>query len=389
VFHLSGRGQAALESGARGSMRILLLLAVVAFSAIALRAQSLPEWSRVYTFDESRIEMNTSIITAISKDVSRVRFRWTFDQPQTLGGVPEIKYQSRLEVMEFNCSLKQYRQYHFTFFDAAGNIAGIRDSPGEWRKVRQGGMIEKLFVPGCDLIKEKTRVEPHSVDKAELEKVALFASDFARELEKTKEFKTLVHRFFVTNYLDGYLNDQQTNRFLNLSRDTAAKLSQQELQRFYVALMNTGYLTSLYLISQLPSPPEELTLDEKLLPPDVLQLLRNHPYTTAHKRRDGDFAFLADNIDSVERVRSYTDLLEGISTLLRHHVNKAKAAQSKEWLAMLERWELYEPTVAVCAHNCLGLPAGTKLFEVNVPVFRLQVAEVSGELRVVSAKSRF
>jgi hypothetical protein len=39
--------------------------------------------------------------------------------------------------------------------------------------------------------------------------------------------------------------------------------------------------------------------------------------------------------------------------------------------------------------NCLDLPAGTTLFEVNVPVFILQVAEVNGNLKVVSAKSRF
>ena len=44
--------------------------------------------------------MNTALVTFISKDVTRVRFRWTFDQPQTLSGEPETKYQSVLEVME-------------------------------------------------------------------------------------------------------------------------------------------------------------------------------------------------------------------------------------------------------------------------------------------------
>ena len=369
-------------------MRIALLLLVFAFSPVALRAQSSPEWSRVYTFDESWIEMNTSLVTPISKDVSRVRFRWTFDEPQSLDGDPEVKYQTRLEVIEFNCSLKQYRQYHLTFFDAAGNIAAIRDTPLEWRDVRRG-VVEKLFVPGCDLIKERTGKPNAAADKAQLEKVALFAYDFAGELENTKDFDRLIDRFFISNYLDGYLADQQTNRFANLSRETAAKLSQPELQRFYVSLMNMGYLSSLYVISQLPSDPDAPTSVEKLLPPDVLDAVQNHPYTTQYKVSDSDFNFLADNIDSADRLQSYTALLESISALLRQHVNTAKAAESEKWIAMQKAWKLYQPKVAVCAHNCLGLPAGTKIFDVDVPVFRLQVAEVGGELRVVSATSRF
>ena len=90
-----------------------------------------------------------------------------------------------------------------------------------------------------------------------------------------------------------------------------------------------------------------------------------------------------------ERLRSYTDLLESINSLMREHVKRVEAAQSKEWRKMLEAWDLYNPKSKVCGKNCFGLAAGTELFEVNVPVFRLQVAEVSGSLKVVSATSRF
>lgn len=369
-------------------MRIAISVVLFVASPLALRAQSLPEWYRVYTFDDSRIEMNTSLVTPIDKDVSRVRFRWTFDRPQSLGGVPEIRYQGRLEVMELNCSGKQYRQYHFTFFDAAGDIAGIRDTPGEWHKVRSGSMMEKLFVPGCDLIKARTG-ELSPAAKAQREKVAQFAHDFAKELERAKDFKPLIHRYFTANYLDGYLHDQRMNRFLNLDPATAAQLNPRELQRFYVSLMNTGYLTALYLVSQAPAEAEPAGRGEQLFPPDVLQLIKTHAYTTRYKVKDGDFGFLAENIDSVERLRSYTDLLENISTLLRRHVNNNKAAYSKEWIAMQRYWRLYQPTAVACGDHCLGLPAGTELFDVNVPVFRLQVAEISGKLRVVSAVSRF
>jgi len=370
-------------------MRVGLFVIVFCLYPLTLIAQSLPEWQRVYTFDESTIEMNTSLVTLISRDVARVRFRWTSNQPRLLDGLPKEQYQSQLEVMEFNCSRSQYRPYHTTFYDSAGNIVRIDDSSGEWRRIVSGSMIEKLFVPGCKLIQEKTEVKPKPDNEAQLEKVTLFAHDFTQLLEKTKDFQSVVDRFFVANYLEGYLRDPQTNWFLNLDRDTAASLNRQELQRFYVALMNAGYLSSLYLISQMPSDSEDPASQEKLLPPDVLRLIRNHRYTTQYKSRAVNYDFLEDNINSVGRLRSYTDLMEKLGWLMRSHVKRVGATGSKEWHAMLEEWDLYHPKVRTCTENCFGLPNGTKLFEVNVPVFNLQVAEVGGTLKVVTAISRF
>jgi hypothetical protein len=235
-------------------------------------------------------------------------------------------------------------------------------------------MTEKLFVSGCDLIEKKTHPAPPA--EKMLEKVAHFAYAVAQDLEKTKDFKPLIDRFFVTSYLAGYLQDQHTNWFMNLDRDVASQLSRQELQRFYVAQMNAGYLSSLYIISQLASESEDAASDPKLLPLDVRQLIKNH-------------SFPGEKIDSVERMRSYTDLLEKISSLMRAHVRRVRAAQSENWRAMQSYWDLYQPTVQDCTRTCMGLPAGTKLFEVNVPVFRLKVAEIDGNFKVVSAISRF
>jgi len=371
-------------------MRLVLFVIVLALSPIVLNAQTLPEWLRVYTFDDSTVEMNTLVITPIAINVTRVRFRWTFREPQSLDGTPELKYQSELEVVELDCSNKIYRPFHFTYFDAAGNILRTIDSPGEWQKVKPGRMIEKLFVPACDLIRKKTQPPPVANEEEErLKKVAQFALDVAQYQEKEKDFKALTDRFFVPNYLDRYLHDQRTNWFLNLNRDTAAKLSREELQRFYLALMNAGYLSSLYLISQIPIDAEDPGPVEKLLPPDVLQLVRNHPYTAQYKTIAGDPDFFGENLDSVERVRTYTDLLEKINALLHEHVKTVKASDSNEWKDMIEHWNLFQPKARVCAVNCLELPAGTTIFEVNVPVFTLQVAEVNGNLKVISAKSGF
>lgn len=81
--------------------------------------------------------------------------------------------------------------------DPTGNIVRINDSAGEWRPVTLGSMIEKLFVPGCDLIKEKTNPTLFPNEKSESEKVALFAYDFAQDLEKAKDLKPLLHSWLI------------------------------------------------------------------------------------------------------------------------------------------------------------------------------------------------
>jgi hypothetical protein len=370
-------------------MRLLILLFLILFSSLSLTAQQLPEWYRVYTFDDSVIEMNTSLVTTISDDVTRVRFRWTFDQPEALSGEPTLTYKSQLEVMELNCSLRRYRSYHLTFYDAMGNVIRIQDSSGEWRSVASGSMTEKLFAPACDLIKKRTRPEVVSDDTIRLQKAAKYAYGFAQQLEHTKDFKLVIDNFFVQNFLNGYLNDTHTNWFLNLDRDTAATLSRRDLQRFYVALMNAGYLSSLYVISQSPADSDEPVAVERLVPSDVWQLIRSHPYTARYKEQEGNYDFLAEKIDNVERLRSYTDLLERLGVLMRKHVIRVVAERSKAYQAMLQAWNLYEPKVRSCGEDCLGLPNGTRLFDVNVPVFHLQLVEIGGNLKVVSAISSF
>jgi hypothetical protein len=384
-------------------MKSTLLPFLLVLFSTPLIAQQLPEWYRVYTFDESIIEMNTSMVTFGGKDIGRIRFRWTFDQLESLSGEPQLKYKSRLEVIEFNCSQRRYRLYDLKFFDAAGKVVRAEEMnpPGEWQSVTSSGsMMGRLLVPACELIEQKTSPPIASNNAVELEKAASelkevtnYALSFSQSLEQSKDFNPIVEKFFAADYLTGYLHDPDTNWFLNLNRDTAAKLAPAELQRFYVALLNTGYLSCLYFISQDPFDPDEPVPDEKVIPPDIVEVIKGHPYTATYKGSAVNFDYLAENIDSVERLRSYTDLLETIGALMRKHVVSVKAEHSKEYRAMLEDWDstfaLYQPKVRICTGDCLGLPRGTKLFDVNVPVFHLQLAEIRGELKIVSARDFF
>jgi hypothetical protein len=222
-------------------------------------------------------------------------------------------------------------------------------------------------------------------DQAALEKASNFARSFLLSVHQSRDFKPVIRKFFAPNFLNGYLQDGETNYFLNLTRETAAKAGRAELERYYVAILNAAYLSSLYLISQSQANEEsesEPVIEERLVPQDVLQLVKSHPYTVSYKHNE-TYDYLAETIDTLPRMRSYTDLMESVATLMRVHVTRVNAEKSDGYREFLE--ESYpEERVRICTTSCLGLPKGTKLFEIHIPVFRLQIAEIEGQLKVVS-----
>jgi len=370
-------------------MKVLLLSVAFLLSFTSSFAQRQPsEWQRVYTFDDSIIEMNTANVI-IGGNIARVSFRWTFDQPQVVDGQSQLKYNSRLEVIEFNCTDQRFRPFETALLDLAGKAIHEESDPqAKWRTT-SGIMMDKLMASACELMKRKLKPLVASQNEIELQRVAKYAFSLSQRLEQTKDLKPIVEKFFVDDYLNRYLSDRKSNWFWNLNRETAARASRSELQRFYIALLNTGYLNCQYYVSQYDHAARGSFPEEKLIPADIIELIERHPYTARHKGKEGSYDYLAENIDSIERLRSYTDLLEKVSALMRAHVVATKAEHSQDYQAILEDWDLYLPKARTCNTECLGLPKGTRLFEVNVPVFRLQVAEIKGKLRVVSAIDLF
>lgn len=365
-------------------MKLIVFTLTFLFSLSSLLAQQLPVWDRVYTFDDSIIEMNTSDLI-IGGNIARATFRWTFDQPEILSGHPQQTYKSRHEVFEFNCIDKRYRPYEITFVDAAGKLTRteVGNPPPKWFAIIPGSMIEKLFTPACQLFNERTLLAPPS-EAIELQNIYRYLLSFSQRLEQAKDFKPLIESFFAADYLDRFLRDKQTNWFFNLNRETAAKASRAELQRFYVALLNTGYLSCVFFVSQAPYADRDIP-EEKLVPAEVLQLVENHPYSARYKGRSDNYDYLAETIDSVERLREYTDLLERISTLMRRRVINAHSLGSREYQDISGDFDLYQIESQVCAAECLGLPKGTKLFAAKLPLFHLQLAMIKGQLKIVSA----
>ena len=371
-------------------MKAFLLIFLLLLSS-SVAAQKLPKWYRVYTFDESFIEMNTSNVI-LGGDIGRVTFRWIFDQPEPIRGDPQLRYKSRLETIEFKCSDQSYRYYEVRLLNLTGNTirSELMRSPYAWEEIKPGSVIATISIPACELIAGK--IDPEGTkrkvdEQIKADKVVKFALSIKETLERSRDFKLVIEKFFAIDFISRYVNDEDTNWFYNLNRDTASKASPAELQRFYIASLNAGYLTSLYVISQSPSDDDSIQADsapqDKMIPADIYQLINGHAYTLTYGSKISGYDYLAENIDSISRMRSYTDLLERIAVSMRKHVIRTHPERSKQYGHMLEDSDIQS---RVCPTEYLGLPKGTKLFEMSLPTIHLQFAEIKGELKIISAR---
>jgi hypothetical protein len=62
---------------------------------------------------------------------------------------------------------------------------------------------------------------------------------------------------------------------------------------------------------------------------------------------------------------------------------------SRQYKALFEGSGFFDARPWMCRAHCLGFPAGTKVFDVDVLIFRLQLTEVDGGLQVISVKGSF
>ena len=150
-------------------MRVLPCALLLMSSVLSAAQEKKGTWQRVYTGEDSIIEMNVSKVTFVEYDVSRnatfsyntgrVGFRTIFSKPEVLKEKPGVKYKSRLETIDFNCATNRYRSYETTLLDEKGKVIKTFgwDPSAEWKEAKHGGMMDKLSVAACKLIDEKRR----------------------------------------------------------------------------------------------------------------------------------------------------------------------------------------------------------------------------------------
>ena len=151
-------------------MRVLTSALLLPALALLVPQQASEKWQRVYTGDDSIIEMEASRvifaqyavskkITFASTDVGRISFRTTLAKAVPVTKESETTYKTRVETIEFNCEAKSYRLFETNLFDAHGTpVKKYEQNPDEeWHDIKFGSMMAKLSDPACKLIDEKRK----------------------------------------------------------------------------------------------------------------------------------------------------------------------------------------------------------------------------------------
>ena len=151
-------------------MRSLICALLVATPFLFGAQEQKVRWQRIYSGDDSFIEMESTKVTFGSPSIGRVRFRTIYSKPQALDE-KALSYKTRVETIEFKCELNslenewhpinatRYRLFEGALLDTSGRAIKKLDwDPSvDWKEVRFGTMMEKLSIPACKLIQEKTK----------------------------------------------------------------------------------------------------------------------------------------------------------------------------------------------------------------------------------------
>jgi hypothetical protein len=141
-------------------MKIFILTLIFIFLQISVMAQTpLPEWFRVDTSDDGIVELNTNYVMFSNRKIERVRFRWTYQTPQKLDSKSQVKYQSVLQEIQFDCQEKTFRTYAVQWFDAEGNLVASQSKKEseKMQEVKFGSIMGKLMPQACKLIELRKR----------------------------------------------------------------------------------------------------------------------------------------------------------------------------------------------------------------------------------------
>ena len=123
-----------------------VVLCVVAGSVLN-RIQAKEPWLRVYTGDDSIIELNSSTARFTPGNILRAEFRTIFSSPESIGGGQGAKYKTRLETIDFRLTDRRYRHFEISLVDSSGKTIQTKTADGseEWRPIKRGGITERLY----------------------------------------------------------------------------------------------------------------------------------------------------------------------------------------------------------------------------------------------------
>lgn len=125
----------------------LIALLLCGFSIAVGAQQGSLRWQRVYTGDDSVIELNGSSLKFEPDNVLRATYRTVLSKPESLAEKTGAKYKSRVETVVFASSGRRYRFDEVSWLDVDGNLVHTYHAAAnaEWKVFKEGGIINRMF----------------------------------------------------------------------------------------------------------------------------------------------------------------------------------------------------------------------------------------------------
>jgi hypothetical protein len=214
------------------------------------------------------------------------------------------------------------------------------------------------------------------------------------EQEVRSLVKSFNHHILRTRDLTPYLSTPSVNVMANawfadndlVSHELLAKTKPDELRRFFVAMTNLSYLSTLYLYSRLyvkiggfeEFPPRQQ------YPPAVFRLLRRNPVVSAWWAPDR----FSKPMTSVQQLRALTSTFEMAAAMLRHYIKSHPPEQTRMYrrnLAWLEPL-LKAPEIETCdtTEKCAPYPVHSQFVSVQLPVVELVLVRTNGKFEITA-----
>jgi len=131
---------------------MLLNLALIAsllcgFPILIGAQQEKTHWHRVYTGEDSVIEIDVSSLKFEPERIVRASYRTVLSKTESLPEQPGKKYKSRIESIAFSSAGNRYRFEEVSWLDSSGKPVHSYQSAAnaDWKALKAGGIMAKMF----------------------------------------------------------------------------------------------------------------------------------------------------------------------------------------------------------------------------------------------------
>lgn len=234
---------------------------------------------------------------------------------------------------------------------------------------------------------------------AEEREARAVAARFEEHMLSTCEVAPLLEELYVRDFGPRLQRGADTVPFIARPEGAAAgaAFTEDELRRFYIALMNlwcAGF--QLYAVHEPARDADGVEVEpkfEQVFPAGAAEVLKSDPSfmalysdATGVEAEDGDESEEAF-IKSPEQMRAFTESVERAVRIIREHLaNHPNRDRIRETLLGAETGrDSVRPRLTTFDREYYGFPAGTRLVCANALMFHLDMVRVGGRLRIVTA----